>query len=71
MNKILPIILVVVLSGCASLEERYADKPFVPDQIIHKAKAVNVSDNQLYKQLGNAVAVNVIRHIANNLLKAL
>ena len=42
-----------------------------PDQIIHKAKAVNVSDNQLYKQLGNAVAVNVIRHIANNLLKAL
>ena len=31
MNKILPIILVVVLSGCTTVEERYADKPFVPD----------------------------------------
>ena len=31
MNKILPIILVVVLSGCATVEERYADKPYIPD----------------------------------------
>jgi hypothetical protein len=33
MNKILPIILVVVLSGCQSLEEQYANKPFIPDSV--------------------------------------
>ena len=42
-----------------------------PDQVISKAKEMNMSDVQLYKQFGNAVAVNVVRHIANNLLKAL
>lgn len=31
MYKLLPILLVVVLSGCATVEERYADKPFIPD----------------------------------------
>ena len=42
-----------------------------PDRIIDKAREINISDLQLYKQFGNAVAVNVVRHIANNLLKAL
>ena len=31
MNKLLPILLAFVLSSCATVEERYADKPFIPD----------------------------------------
>lgn len=42
-----------------------------PDEIVLKAKEANVSDAQLYKQFGNSVAVNVIRHIASNMLEAL
>lgn len=42
-----------------------------PDEIVSKAKKVGVSDVQLYKQFGNSVAVNVIRHIATNMIAAM
>lgn len=42
-----------------------------PDSMVEKAKAVGMSDVQLYKQFGNSVAVNVIRHISRELLKVL
>jgi DNA (cytosine-5)-methyltransferase 1 len=42
-----------------------------PDALVMQAQAAGVSDVQLYKQFGNAVAVNVIRHIAQNMLKAM
>jgi len=42
-----------------------------PDELVAKAKKVGISDTQLYKQFGNAVPVNVIRHIAKNLLEAM
>lgn len=42
-----------------------------PDDIVVKAKAVGVSDVQLYRQFGNSVAVNVIRQIAKNIIVAL
>lgn len=42
-----------------------------PDEIVMKAKEVGVSDAQLYKQFGNSVAVNVIRNIACNLVRAM
>jgi DNA (cytosine-5)-methyltransferase 1 len=35
-----------------------------PDEHFHNAKAAGVSDNQLYKQAGNAVTVNVVYEIA-------
>lgn len=42
-----------------------------PDHLIRRAQQAGVSDNQLYKQCGNSVAVNVIRAIATNMVKAL
>lgn len=42
-----------------------------PDEIVLKAREANISDAQLYKQFGNSVAVNVIRHIAGNMAEAL
>jgi len=42
-----------------------------PDQIIQKAREKNVTDVQLYKQLGNAVPVNVIREISKQISKVL
>lgn len=42
-----------------------------PDELVFKAKKVGISDTQLYKQFGNAVPVNVIRHIAKNILLAM
>jgi DNA (cytosine-5)-methyltransferase 1 len=36
-----------------------------PDELFEKAQAVN-SENQLYKQAGNSVTVNVIHSIAKN-----
>ncbi len=38
-----------------------------PDKHFHNAKAVGVSDSQLYKQAGNAVTVNVVYEIAKRL----
>ena len=38
-----------------------------PDEHFHNAKAVGVSDSQLYKQAGNAVTVNVVYEIAKRL----
>lgn len=35
-----------------------------PDELFDKAKAAGLSDNQLYKQAGNSVTVNVIEAIA-------
>ena len=42
-----------------------------PDELIKKAIDCGVSDNQLYKQFGNSVAVNVIDALSENMLKAL
>jgi DNA (cytosine-5)-methyltransferase 1 len=42
-----------------------------PDKLIRVAKKHNVSDAQLYKQLGNSVPVNVIRAIANQIMKVI
>jgi len=42
-----------------------------PDELVLRAKEVGISDTQLYKQFGNAVPVNVIRHIAKNILRAM
>jgi DNA (cytosine-5)-methyltransferase 1 len=42
-----------------------------PDEIVKAARSVGVSDTQLYKQFGNAVPVNVVRHIAQNIFNAL
>lgn len=42
-----------------------------PDEIVDKARAVGMSDVQLYKQFGNSVAVNVVRHVARNMISAL
>ena len=42
-----------------------------PDQLVINAKSAGVSDVQLYKQFGNSVAVNVIRHIAKEMTQAL
>jgi DNA (cytosine-5)-methyltransferase 1 len=42
-----------------------------PDQIVIEAKKAGVSDVQLYKQFGNSVAVNVIRHISRNMINAM
>lgn len=42
-----------------------------PDELVMKAKAAGVSDTQLYKQFGNAVPVNVVRHIAKNIIEAM
>ena len=42
-----------------------------PDELVEKARDAGVSDVQLYKQFGNAVPVNVIRHIAQKMLEAL
>lgn len=38
-----------------------------PDQIVHEARKNGVSDAQFYKQFGNAVAVNVVRNIAQSM----
>ena len=38
-----------------------------PDEYIDKVKAVNMSDNQMYKQAGNAVTVNVAYAIGKKL----
>lgn len=38
-----------------------------PDEIVEKAYQNGVSDAQLYKQFGNAVAVNVVRNIAKSM----
>ena len=38
-----------------------------PDEHFHNARAAGVSDNQLYKQAGNAVTVNVVYEIARRL----
>lgn len=37
-----------------------------PDIFYYKAKKIGISDNQLYKQAGNSVTVNVIYAIAKN-----
>jgi DNA (cytosine-5)-methyltransferase 1 len=42
-----------------------------PDQIVVNAKKAGVSDVQLYKQFGNSVAVNVIRHISKNMVESI
>lgn len=42
-----------------------------PEELVVKARLSGVSDNQLYRQFGNAVPVNVIRHIAKNMLQAM
>ncbi len=42
-----------------------------PDDIVISARNAGVSDTQLYKQLGNAVPVNVVRYIAKNIISAL
>jgi len=42
-----------------------------PDTLVFKAKETGVSDTQLYKQFGNAVPVNVARHVARNMLDAM
>lgn len=42
-----------------------------PDALVTSARKVGISDTQLYKQFGNAVPVNVIRHIASNIYTAL
>lgn len=42
-----------------------------PPEIVNQAKNAGVSDAQLYKQFGNAVPVNVIRHIASNMIHAM
>lgn len=42
-----------------------------PDDLIKKAMKAGVSDNQLYKQLGNSVAVNVIEEIAKKIVHVL
>ncbi|GAB6035422.1 DNA (cytosine-5-)-methyltransferase [Galenea microaerophila] len=42
-----------------------------PDELVHAARKAGVSDTQLYKQFGNAVPVNVIRHIARKIISAL
>ncbi|XPV54192.1 MAG: DNA cytosine methyltransferase [Halarcobacter ebronensis] len=42
-----------------------------PDELVYSAQKAGVSDTQLYKQFGNAVPVNVVRNIAQNMIKAL
>lgn len=42
-----------------------------PDDIIRKAREKNITDVQLYKQLGNAVPVNVIREISQQIFKVI
>lgn len=39
------------------------------DEDYNKAKAVGISDTQLYRQAGNSIVVNVLERIFNNLLK--
>ena len=38
-----------------------------PDEFFYRAKAIRVSDRQLYIQAGNAVTVNVVYEIAKRL----
>ena len=38
-----------------------------PDEFFHRAKAIGISDRQLYIQAGNAVTVNVVYEIAKRL----
>ena len=40
-----------------------------PDELFDKAQAVN-SESQLYKQAGNAVTVNVARHVAECIMRS-
>ena len=42
-----------------------------PDKIVRLARGSDISDAQLYKQFGNAVPVDVIRAIAQNINKIL
>lgn len=42
-----------------------------PDEFVTNAQDVGISDTQLYKQFGNAVAVSVIQHIAKNMITAM
>lgn len=42
-----------------------------PDKLVKKAKSINISDLQLYKQFGNAVPVNVIREISKKILEVI
>jgi DNA (cytosine-5)-methyltransferase 1 len=42
-----------------------------PEDFIEKARKNGLSDVQLYKQMGNAVPVSVIREIAKNMIKVL
>jgi DNA (cytosine-5)-methyltransferase 1 len=42
-----------------------------PEALVLSAQKAGVSDTQLYKQLGNAVPVNVIRSIAKNIINAM
>ena len=42
-----------------------------PDDIVINAQKAGVSDVQLYKQLGNSVAVSVIRHLSTHITMAL
>jgi len=39
-----------------------------PEALVKSARALNISDVQLYKQFGNAVPVNVVRAIAKNII---
>lgn len=42
-----------------------------PDKLVTSGQQAGVSDTQLYRQFGNAVPVSVVRHIAQNMIKAL
>ena len=42
-----------------------------PDDIVHKAREIGISDTQLYKMAGNAVTVPVVQSIARKIRKIL
>lgn len=43
----------------------------IPDELIIKAQKAGMSDHQLYKQIGNSVAIPVVSAIANKLKEAI
>ncbi len=42
-----------------------------PDELVFSAQKAGISDTQLYKQFGNAVPVNVVRHVSKNMIRAM
>lgn len=42
-----------------------------PDKLVKKAKSIQISDVQLYRQFGNAVPVNVVREISKKILEVI